>query len=183
MEARKEEQRGVARFLVAKGAATRHKVKTTCNAVGRNHLFCMITPVPKLPIWWGISFRDRLGNTSISSVQPRPFSLWLLHFWRPVKDIRGRRFHSDEEVQVWVRLRIHQGPTSFYKTGIDHLVSQWDKCINTCGNYFWIKQFPLIIFSGCSVFIWLPLVTYLVFAFNSFLVFIFSSRLSHNLWF
>ena len=37
MEAEKEEQNGVIRFLVAEGAATRHKVKTPWNAVGRNH--------------------------------------------------------------------------------------------------------------------------------------------------
>ena len=39
MEARKEEQRGVVRFLVTEAAATRHKVETPCNAVGRNHPF------------------------------------------------------------------------------------------------------------------------------------------------
>ena len=39
MEANKEEQRGVVRFLVAEGAATRYKVKTPWNAVGRNHPF------------------------------------------------------------------------------------------------------------------------------------------------
>ena len=39
METRKEEQRAVVRFLVAKGAATRHKVKTLWNAVVRNHTF------------------------------------------------------------------------------------------------------------------------------------------------
>ena len=39
MEASKEEQRGVVRFLVAEGAATRHKVETSWNAVGRNHPF------------------------------------------------------------------------------------------------------------------------------------------------
>ena len=37
MEASKEEQRGVVRFFVAEVAATRHKVKTPWNAVGRNH--------------------------------------------------------------------------------------------------------------------------------------------------
>ena len=52
------------------------------------------------------------------------------------KGIRGRRFHLDEEVQEWVRLWIQQRPTSSYKTGIDHLVSQCNKCINTSGNYF-----------------------------------------------
>ena len=74
------------------------------------------------------------------------------------KDLRGRRFHSDEEVQEWVRLWVHQRSTSVYKTGIDRLVSQWDKCINTSGNYFWIKQISLSFCSGCSVFIWLPLI-------------------------
>ena len=39
MEASKEGQRGVVRFLVAEGAATRHKVKMPWNAVGRNHPF------------------------------------------------------------------------------------------------------------------------------------------------
>ena len=52
------------------------------------------------------------------------------------KDIRGRRFHSDKEVKEWVRFWIHQRPTSFYKTGIDRLVSQWDTCINTSGITF-----------------------------------------------
>ena len=37
MEASKEGQRGVVRFLVAEGAATRHKIKMPLNAVGRNH--------------------------------------------------------------------------------------------------------------------------------------------------
>ena len=37
MEASKEEQRGVVRFLVAESAATRHKVNTPCNTVARNH--------------------------------------------------------------------------------------------------------------------------------------------------
>ena len=39
MEVNKGEQRGVVRFLVAEGAATRHKIKTPWNAVGRNHSF------------------------------------------------------------------------------------------------------------------------------------------------
>ena len=37
MEASKEEQRGVVRFLVAEGAASRHKVKRSWNAVRRNN--------------------------------------------------------------------------------------------------------------------------------------------------
>ena len=39
MEASKEEQRSVVSFSMADDAATRHKVKTPWNAVGRNHPF------------------------------------------------------------------------------------------------------------------------------------------------
>ena len=39
MEASKEEQRGVVRFLVAECAMTCHKVKTPWNAVRQNHPF------------------------------------------------------------------------------------------------------------------------------------------------
>ena len=39
VEASKEKQRGMFRFLVAEGGAMRHKVKTPWNAVGRNHPF------------------------------------------------------------------------------------------------------------------------------------------------
>ena len=39
MEASKEEQRDVVRFLVAEDAATRHKVKTPWNAIRRNNPF------------------------------------------------------------------------------------------------------------------------------------------------
>ena len=39
MEGLKDEQRGVVLVFVAEGAATRHKVKTPWNAVGRNHPF------------------------------------------------------------------------------------------------------------------------------------------------
>ena len=39
MEASKEKQKGVVRFLVAEGAGTCHKVETPWNAVGWNHPF------------------------------------------------------------------------------------------------------------------------------------------------
>ena len=44
MEASKEEQRGVVRFLVVEGAATRHKAKTPWNAVRRNDPFALYRP-------------------------------------------------------------------------------------------------------------------------------------------
>ena len=54
--------------------------------------------------------------------------MWLrgLMVWSGKTDESQRNkfvFSSDEEVQEWVRLWIHQRPTSFYKTGIDRLVS------------------------------------------------------------
>ena len=83
----------------------------------------------------------KLKRFGWETLQHPPYSPDLspcdFHIFRDLKkDIRGRRFYSDEEVQEWVRLWIQQRPTSFYKTGIDLLVSQWDKCINTCDNYF-----------------------------------------------
>ena len=47
-----------------------------------------------------------------------------IFFGHTKKDIRGRRFHSDEEVQEWVRFLNAAATSSFYKTGIDRLVTQ-----------------------------------------------------------
>ena len=109
------------------------KSKSPWNAVGRNHPFQDNARPHTANL-----VRDKLQkfltgkHFNIANLSPCDF-----HICGDLKkDIRGRRFHSDEEVQVWMRLWIHQQPTSSYKTGIDHLVYQWDKCINTCGNYF-----------------------------------------------
>ena len=85
--------------------------------------------------------RDKLQRFGSEKCQHPPYSQDLspcvFHiFGNLKKGIRGHLFHSDEEVQEWVRLWFHQKPTSFYKTGIVQLVSQRDKCINTSGNYF-----------------------------------------------
>ena len=129
------------RFLVAEGAATRHKVEKLWNAVGR-----IILLHDNARVHTASLVRDTkisLENTLTSSVQSRSFPLCLPHFWRPeekhslssVSFGRGSARVGDE-VPDWVRLWIHQLPTSFYKTGIDHLVSLWGKFINTSGNYF-----------------------------------------------
>ena len=97
--------------------------------------------------------RDKLQKFGweTSSVNPRSFPLCLPHFCRP------------EEIHSWMSVSFGQGSArvgevvdpsatySFYKTGIDRLVSQWDKCINTSGNYFWIKQIPLLPYSGSRI--------------------------------
>ena len=89
--------------------------------------------------------RDKLQRFDWETHQQSPYipdlSPCAFHMFGELKkDIRGRRFHSDEEVQGWVNLWIHQRPTSFYKSGIYRLVSQWDKCINTCGKLAALAQ-------------------------------------------
>ena len=106
--------------------------------------------------------RDKLQRFGWKTLQLPPYRPELstcdFHIFGDLKkDIHGCLFHSDE-VQEWARLWIHQRPTSFCKTGIDHLISQRDKCINTSGNYFWIKQNPLSLCSGCSIFILMPFI-------------------------
>ena len=86
MEASKEEQRSEVRFLVAEGAATRHKVKTPWNAVGRNH-----------PLHTANLVRDKLKRFDWETLQHPPYSPDLspcdFHiFGNLKKDIHGRRF-------------------------------------------------------------------------------------------
>ena len=132
MEANKEEQRGVVHFLVAEGAVMHHKVKSPWNAILLHNNACPQT---------ANLVRDKLQRFGWETLQHPPYSPYLspcdFHIFVDLKkDIRGHLFHWDEEVQEWVRLQINQQPTSFYKAGIDYLVSQWDKCINTSSNYF-----------------------------------------------
>ena len=127
MVANKEEQGGVVHFLVAEGDATCHKLKTFWNTVRRNHPFAC-----KHPPHTANLVRDKLQRFGWETLLHPPYS----PDFHLVTSTRGHRFHSDEEVQEWVRLWIHQRPISFYKTEIDCLISQWDTCINTSGNYF-----------------------------------------------
>ena len=82
---------------------------------------------------------DKLQRFGWETLQHPPYSLDIspcgFHIFGDLKkEIRGRRFYSDEEVQECVKLWVHQRPTCFCKTGIDRLVSQCDKCINTSGS-------------------------------------------------
>ena len=62
--------------------------------------------------------RDKLQRFGWETLQHPPYSPGLspcdIHIFGDLKkDIRRYRFHSDEKVQEWVRLWIHQRPTSF----------------------------------------------------------------------
>ena len=96
MEASKEEQRGVVRFLVVEGAATCNKIKTPWNAVGRN-----------LPLHDNARphtanlVRDKIQRFGRETLQHPQYISDLspcdIHiFGNPKKDIPGYRFHSDE---------------------------------------------------------------------------------------
>ena len=82
-----------------------------------------------------ILVRDKLKRFGWEILQHPPYSpnLSPCDFGDLKKDFRGCLFHLDEEVGEIV------DPSAtylFYKPGIDRLVSQLDKCINTSGNYF-----------------------------------------------
>ena len=52
------------------------------------------------------------------------------------KALRGKRFTSDDDVKQYVRNWFRTQPREFYETAIHRLVTQWDKCINSQGQYF-----------------------------------------------
>ena len=100
--------------------------------------FCMITPIPILPIRWGISFRELAGKhfniLRTAKIFPLVTSTFLATWRKTFVDvgfIRTRNARMGEVVD----------PSSTYLFLQDwnwSSVSQWDKCINTSGNYFWI---------------------------------------------
>ena len=137
IEARKEEQRSVVRFLVAEDAGTRAIKSKRPGMLSDGIIILHDNTCPHTVNL----VRDKLQRFGWETPHHPPYNPDLFScdfhiFGNLKKDICGRRFHLDEEVQVWVRLWIHQRLTSFYKTGIDRLVSQWSKCINTSSNYF-----------------------------------------------
>ena len=72
--------------------------------------------------------RDKLQRFRSDTLQHPPYSpdlsLCNFHAFGDLKkNVRGRWSHSDEEEQEWVRFWIRQRPMSFYKNGIDRLVS------------------------------------------------------------
>jgi hypothetical protein len=88
-----------------------------------------------------------LGSASTSPLQPRSLPPCDFHIFGDLKrDIRGHRFASDEDVCGWVKMWFRGQPTSFFKDGIDRLISQWNKCINSFGDYFWGKKCYIICF-------------------------------------
>ena len=114
METSKGEQSDVVRFLVAECAG--HSIKSKHPGMlsdGINLLHDNARPHTANLV------RDKFKRFGWETLQHLPYSPDLFpcdfHIFDELKkDIRGRRFHLDEEVQDWVTLWIHQRPTSFY---------------------------------------------------------------------
>ena len=128
MEASKEEQRGVVPFFVAEGAGTREIKSKRPGMLSDGIILLHDNAHPHT----ANLVRDKLQRFGWETLQHPPYNPDVspcdFHIFGDLKKyFHGCRFHSDEEVQEWVRLWINQGPTSFYKTGIDRLFSQWDK--------------------------------------------------------
>ena len=71
------------------------------------------------------------------SIQSRPLSLRLCHFLPLKKALRGKWFTSDDNAKQCERNWFTTQPREFYETAIHRLVSQWDKCLTSQGQYFW----------------------------------------------
>jgi hypothetical protein len=56
------------------------------------------------------------------------------------RDIRGHWFVSDEDVCGWVKMWFRRQAKKYFKDGIDRLLSQWDKCINSFVDYFEVRN-------------------------------------------
>ena len=52
------------------------------------------------------------------------------------KVLRDKWFTSDDNVKQYMQNWFTMQPWEFYETAIHHLVLQWDKCLNSQGQYF-----------------------------------------------
>ena len=55
----------------------------------------------------------------------------------PLKKLRVKQFTSDNNIKQYVWNWFTMQPWECYETAIHCLVSQWDKCLNSQGQYFW----------------------------------------------
>lgn len=58
------------------------------------------------------------------------------HVFGPLKEaLGGQKFHSDNEVEAYVRNWLQTRPDSFYLEGIKKLPIRWEKCVSKSGDY------------------------------------------------
>ncbi|UYV61584.1 hypothetical protein LAZ67_1005411 [Cordylochernes scorpioides] len=66
--------------------------------------------------------------------RPSPFDYFLFGLLK--KELKGKRFDSDEDAQKVVQDFFHTLPKSAYKEGIYKLPELWRRCIESQGDYF-----------------------------------------------
>ena len=58
------------------------------------------------------------------------------HLFCPLKEsMRGIHFQTNEKVKAAVSKWPRTQSTEFYAKGIDNLISRWNKCVETAGDY------------------------------------------------
>lgn len=63
-------------------------------------------------------------------------SPWDFHVFGPLrKALKGQSFHSYVKVKTAILQWFHNQPPEFFLEGIQHLVTQWDKCLNAGGDF------------------------------------------------
>ena len=75
----------------------------------------------------------QLSNAVTLQTDPSPCDYAI--FGPLKKALRGKRFTLDN-VKHYVQNWFTTQPREFYETAIHRLVSQWDKCLNSQGQYF-----------------------------------------------
>ncbi|UYV84195.1 hypothetical protein LAZ67_X001493 [Cordylochernes scorpioides] len=131
------EQRAVIRFLNAEGIQTSQICQRMKNIYGESCLS------QKNIYKWVNEFKNgRITCSSGFEVLEHPayspdlapsdyFLFGLLK-----KELKGKRFESNEDVQKVVQDFFHTLPKSAYKEGIYKLPERWRRCIESQGDYF-----------------------------------------------
>ena len=73
---------------------------------------------------------------SISSLQQRSLPMRFSHFWNAEETYWWTLFCIGEYVYDWVKNWYGRQSTTFFKNGIDRLLTQWDNFINNVSDYF-----------------------------------------------
>lgn len=83
---------------------------------------------------------QKLDQLGWETLEHPPYSPDLspcdFHLFGPLKEaLGGQKFHSDNEVEAYVRNWLQTRPDSFYVEGIKKLPMRWEKCISKSGDY------------------------------------------------
>ncbi|UYV66187.1 hypothetical protein LAZ67_4000649 [Cordylochernes scorpioides] len=119
------EQRAVIRFLNAEGIQTSQICQRMKNIYGRIHHVKLSTIIK-------LGFEVLEHPAYIPDLAPSDYFLFGLL----KKELKGKRFDSDENVQKVVQDFFHTLLKNAYKEGIYKFPERWRRCIESQGDYF-----------------------------------------------